>query len=298
MQSKAQQYTFLLLISLIWGSQFIFTAWVLPYYTPIEIALLRAWIGAITLTIILFYLKENSSCDAKTWIKIIFISIFEAIIPLTLIAYGLKTVAAGTAAIIMATTPLFALLFDALFNKRSIKGTQLMGVILGFAGILVLFWHKLLTTDFMAERSGELSILLAAISFAFSLILVSKLPAALSPVTATRNILLTAGIILLATVIYFNEIPHVYYNIPLDFYVLFLGIFCSGFVYVLFIRLVRDAGPVFASLTNYLVPVIAVIIGVLYAAQVFTLQLLIAALLIVSALAIIENRTAQTNKDK
>ncbi|MFI4954517.1 MAG: DMT family transporter [Gammaproteobacteria bacterium] len=292
MLSKAQQYTLLGLISLIWGSQFIFTVSVLAEYTPPQIAVLRTFIGAAALSIIMWYLKEASHCDKSTWIKLAFISLFEAVLPFMLIAYGLQTVTTGTAAILMGTIPVFTLIFDAVINKKSINKTQLLGLVLGFIALLILFWQDLNLNSLLADRSGEFAILLAAISFAFSLILISKLPP-LAPITAARNILLIAGFLLLLLVIFLGELPHIYFSIDsigVNCSLLFLGVFCSGFVYVLFVKLIQTAGPTFAALTNYLVPIIAVIIGMLFAAEVLSLKLFVVLALMICALALIENR--------
>jgi drug/metabolite transporter (DMT)-like permease len=294
MLTKAQQYTFLLLISLIWGSQFIFTATLLTEYNPLQIAMLRTLIGAAALTIVILYLKESTACDLKTWGMLGLISIFEAVLPFMLIAEALKTISLGTAAILMGTIPMFTLLFDALMNKKKINIMQLLGVALGFLGMVVLFWQDVHFDHLVIDRNGEIAVLLAAVSFSFSLVLISKLPISVSPITATRNILLVAGVILLAILFGYKEVapivlvPSVSFNLAL----FFLGIFCSGFVYVLFVKLIRSTSPTFASLTNYLVPVIGVIIAILFAAEALTAKLFVVLLLVIAAAVLIENRFA------
>jgi len=72
------------------------------------------------------------------------------------------------------------------------------------------------------------------------------------------------------------------------FSVITLGIFSSGIVYLLYLRLIRLAGASFTSLSNYLVPLVGTFLGVYFFSEPFTLNIMVSLLLIIAALFILK----------
>nr|WP_306567759.1 EamA family transporter [Paenibacillus elgii] len=118
-----------------------------------------------------------------------------------------------------------------------------------------------LTVDFTNQSLwGMPALIIASISFAISLVLIEKLPP-MSSVLAMRNVLIIASIVLIPAS-FLLESP---LSMSLTFIemlsLLILGIFHAGIVYMMFNQLIQQSGSAFASLTNYFVPVIGVILG-------------------------------------
>jgi drug/metabolite transporter (DMT)-like permease len=128
---------------------------------------------------------------------------------------------------------------------------------MGFIGIFILSYPNihLQSSSFI----GEMAIVLSALSFAISLVLMKSLPP-ISPTIQMRNILGLASIPLLVVVILQNMLV-AHYSVASLISLLILGVFCTGIVYLMFIILIQRTTSTFASLTNYLIPLVGVIVG-------------------------------------
>lgn len=280
-----KNYCLLLLISVIWGSQFALANIALKSIAPINIAVTRALIGCLTLGICSMFLPKNTSNSkgyATPWKLYILIAFFESVLPLFLLAWGLARVESGVGAILMGTVPIFTMLIATLVSRQERLRVQLvLSVILGFCGIVTLSFPNLHGAN--SSIWGELAILLSSLSFGVSLILMSYLPAG-SSIRQMRNILGIAVIPLLIASLGLNlwSVPSISGVIA----VLILGIFCTGIVYLMFMILIRNTTPTFASLTNYLIPLIGVIIGCVFMQEKLFISELVALVLILAALVI------------
>lgn len=279
-------YGLLLVIGIIWGGQFALNNVALQSLSPLMIATGRIVIGFITLAICVSMSPRSSAQEGKLNVSLlilyIFIALLEAVCPLFLIAWGLKHVSSGVAAILMGTVPIFTVSVSAMFNKQiKLHRSLIAGVVIGFIGIVILVIPNIAngtTTVF-----GIIAILLGACSFAISLILMSLLPNTISSTKHMRNVLGIAAIILIIVVTATShwQLP---YSRNSFLALLTLGAICTGFAYVIFMLLVQKTSPVFAATVNYLIPIIGVIIGNIFMHEHIAWNELFALLCILSAL--------------
>jgi drug/metabolite transporter (DMT)-like permease len=137
----------------------------------------------------------------------------------------------------------------------------------------------------MVSVNGELSILGGAIAFAISLILMRRLPA-LSPVLMMRNIFLLAAVPMVVLACAMNQPWERRITWSSMVGLLGLGIFCGAAVYVMLAALTLRAGATFASLSNYVVVLVGVSVGIVFRNEKFTVLQVIALFLILMALAL------------
>ncbi|EON71262.1 DMT family transporter [Lysinibacillus sphaericus] len=253
-----RKYSFLLVISCIWGSQFFFVALVTNDIGAITLSMLKAFIGAMCLSIIsLFLIKENN----KTTIRLYFcLALFEVVLPFILIAQGQKYVSSSVASMLIAMVPIFTLALFTLFFKKKARRIEVLSIFLGFLGIIVLSWPDQTALNISGNILGNVLLLLAAISFALSLILMEKLQGG-SPVVHMRNVLWIATLLLLPLSFIFEQPLQVNINKTQIVSIAILGVFHSGIVYLLYNLLIKVEGALFASFSNYIVPVVGVLLG-------------------------------------
>ena len=128
---------------------------------------------------------------------------------------------------------------------------------------MVILINPSLDARWLNEIIPELAILLAAASWALSLVLIKKLPEE-SSISLTRNILLAATIEILPVWFILGHPEQIHITwLPL-FCAIVLGVFGSGIVYIFFISLIRLSGVNFASFSSCLVPVVGVFLGVIF----------------------------------
>lgn len=252
-----RKYSLLLLISCIWGSQFFFIAFVTNDVGAITLSLLKAIIGAICLTMMSLFLKKgNTIGNMKRYVAI---AIFEVVIPFILIAQGQKYVSSSIASMLIAMVPIITLVVFVVFFKRKVSRSQIISILLGFLGMVILSWP---TQGINGSGAilGNVLLLLAAISFALSLILMEKLEGG-SPIVHMRNVLGIATVMLLPMAFIFEQPLQLNMDGLQLVAVAILGIFHSGIVYMLYNLLISKEGALFASFSNYIVPVVGVLLG-------------------------------------
>ena len=143
-----KDYFILVTLSLIWASAF-FNIKIATYsYGPITIAFLRILFGAIPVILLCIYQRIKIEAFSKDWKWFAAIGFINLVIPFFLIAYGVQKVQSNLAAILMSTTPLSSAILAHFFTKtEKINFTKIIGVIVGFAGIVILFSDNLLINN-------------------------------------------------------------------------------------------------------------------------------------------------------
>ncbi|MHA6999534.1 DMT family transporter [Aeromonas schubertii] len=257
-----RSYLLLLAIGLLWGSQFIFMHQAVTELPPILVAAGRALCGTLTLGLLCWFLKLRS--EHTPWRTYMLIALLDATIPFIMVAWGQQYVDSAIAAVVMGCIPFVTILMAPMLiiGERITKG-GLISVLLGFVGVVVLFWPKL-SQGMNAGLLGSLAILFGASCFAIGLLMIKRF-AKDHPVVVARNILLSSAVQLLLAAPFVTDLASL--SLPSEKTVgavVTLGIFCTGLVYYLYMALIQKAGPTFASFSNYLVPLFGVLLGALF----------------------------------
>ncbi|MGG0846376.1 DMT family transporter [Peribacillus simplex] len=255
------KYVLLLVISCIWGSQFFFIALVIDNVGVITLSAIKACIGGICLLFIGFFLSKEERRVNRSYYKwYIIIAVFEVVLPFVFIAQGQKTVPSSVASMLIGMVPVFTILFLITFYKRKSTMPEITSILFGFAGIVFLSWPTQGFHDLFTSIQGNILLILAAMSFGLSLIIMEKLNEG-SSVIHMRNVLLIASAFLIPMSFLFEQSFKLDLERSQSIYLAILGIFHAGVVYALFNRLIRQEGALFTSFSNYIVPVIGMILG-------------------------------------
>jgi len=279
------KYIFLILIGLIWGSQYVFNAIALQDFSAFGLTAWRMFIGFLTLSLLIYIIPsqrtQSLSFNKKLVFLFIVIGAVEAAIPFWLIGYGQMRISSSIAAIIMGMIPMITVLLELTFKKgHQTSVYEIIGMTLAFVGLIILVNPS--ADDFAGAFIGYVAIFMAASCFAVALILMEKIPKEISSIHATRFILgIYAVPMLLIWYVGTTVLPTETDSI---LSVLIVGIFSSGIVYVLYLNLIRVSGPTFTSLSNYIVPLVGTFMGVWFLSEPFTANIAFALLFIVIGL--------------
>ncbi|QXO18247.1 DMT family transporter [Vibrio ostreae] len=296
---KVRNYSVLFIIGGIWGSQFIFQQQALSLFSPLWIATLRALFGALTL--IILCKCSGLKSKNKQWGLFCIIGLLEAVIPFILVPWGQIQLSSATTAVLMGTVPFCTLLLAPLLIRGSTIGVySLLSVVMGFGGLLLLFYPALSSQDQTIPLTSAGAILLAAACFAIALLLLNRVRDE-HPLMVARNVLIMASLQLTALTLleaptelaslHFNQLS--VFNV---FSVIYLGVMCAGVVYYLYMISVKNAGAVFTSMTNYLVPSFGVVFGLIFSDEMLPLTTWLALAVILLALLLnqMPSRTKQS----
>ena len=276
---ETSDYFILVLLSLIWASAF-FNIKIATYsYGPITIAFLRIFFGMIPVLLLCFYKKIKIEVFSKDWKWFAAIGVINLVIPFFLIAYGVQKVQSNLAAILMSTTPISATILAHLFiDKEKINLVKILGIILGFLGIVYLFSENLLIND--ENLFSALMILVGSTFYVIGGILTLK-------ISHKKNENVTASILIWGTIFVcpisliieqpWNLNPSLESTLSL----IYLGVFPTGIAWLLRFMILKRNGLVFQSQVAYLIPIFGVILGYLFLNELVTSKILISLFIVI-----------------
>jgi drug/metabolite transporter (DMT)-like permease len=253
-------------LAAIWGSSFLFIKLGVGALHPLYLTLGRAGAGALTLVVVMTVLRDRLPRDVKVWLHLVVIAAFGVALPFTLFGYGEQRVPSMLAGIWNATTPLVVLPLAVLvFHTERMTARRAIGMALGFVGVLVVLgvWRGVGG----AQLTGQLLCLAAASCYGFAMPYQKRFLAG----RPESGLSLSAAQLLIATVQLAVVAPLVAgppprpdgLSLKVLASVLTLGALGTGLAFVINFRNIRLAGASTASSVTYLVPIFAVLIGVL-----------------------------------
>ena len=271
---KTLDYFLLTTLALIWASAF-FNIKIATYsYGPITIAFLRILFGAIPVIILCLVKNIKIEAFSNDWMWYASIGIINLVIPFFLIAYGVQKVQSNLAAILMSSTPISATILANFFvDKEKINFFKIIGIILGFLGILYLFSDNLLITN--SNFFSALMILLGSTFYVIGGILTLKISHKKNE-NVTASILIWGTLIICPISLFFEQPWTLSPRLDSTLSLIYLGVIPTGIAWLLRFVILKKNGLVFQSQVAYLIPIFGVILGFLFLDELITSKVLIA----------------------
>lgn len=275
-----------ILLAAIWGSSFLFMRIGTVEFGALPTAAVRVAVASLFL-LPLLWLRGLGPQLREHWKPVFVIGILNSGIPFACFAFALLSITTGMSAILNATVPLFGALIAWVWLKDRPTGSRVLGLAIGFTGVALLAWDK---ASFKPDASGVapawavMACLLATLCYGLAASAtkryLSGLPAL---VTATGSQLgATLGLALPALWFWPTQTPGLQAWLSL----VVVGVVCTGIAYVLYFRLIEQAGPARALAVTFVVPVFAVFYGVLFLGENVTGWMLLCGLVIVCGTAL------------
>ena len=288
-QPNLIDYSLLIFLAIIWASAFFNIKIATDSFGPITIAFIRVLLGSIPLIILCFYKKIKIEVFSKDWPWFASIGFVNMVFPFFLIAYGVKEVQSNLAAILMSTSPLTSTLLAHFFIKEEkINILKIVGVLIGFAGILYLFSDNFLINE--NNIFSALCILIGSLGYVVGGILTLKISHKKNE-NVTASILIWATIILLPICFYFEQPWNYDPSLTSLISITYLGIIATGLAWVLRFKVLKDNGLVFQSQVAYLIPIFGVMLGYIFLKEIITIKVLVALLAIVIGIYFVKKST-------
>lgn len=158
-----------------WGLNWPIMKNALQFIEPWTFALTRSLLGTVTLFVIALATGQLKFPERRLWPFIVTVGVLHYGCHFLFLTLGLQYVEAGRSAILAYTTPLWVVPLAMLFLGEKLKGLKLVGVMAGFAGILLLFNPQALDWSSRTAVFGNLMLLVAANAWAISIITVKKM---------------------------------------------------------------------------------------------------------------------------
>jgi drug/metabolite transporter (DMT)-like permease len=251
-------------LGITWGGTFLVTEVALEGITPFWLAAGRIGFAAL-LMLVIWHARGGRLFAAapprSAAISVLAMGGFSTAIPFTLLAWGQQYVTGGFAGVSMASVALIVLPLSHFFLPgERLTWRRTIGFLIGFVGVCVLIGGQAFeSTGLAGETAGRLACVTAACCYGISSILMRRLPA-VDPIGLAAVLLLIAAAMTLPLALIMEGPPPLPDNKTI-LVIAFLGLVPTAAASMLRVLVIRSAGPVFMSLTNYQVPLWSVLLG-------------------------------------
>ena len=277
---------------IMFGSAFMFTKLAIQEFPPSVVTAGRVMIAALVLLVFALIRRESFKSLWENWPMLFALAFFGNCLPFYLISWGQKSVDSSIAGILMAVMPLTTIVLAHFYVKSEpLTANRIVGFLLGFAGIVVLLGPAALAKFESGANVfyAMLAILGGAISYAVNTIIAKHLPNK-SLLAISTAVLLVASI-MMVPMLYAGGYEWNVSLISIEFFSLvLLGLFPTAIATIIYFSVIARVGPSFLSQINYLIPVWAVFMGVLFLNEKIGLGAYVALVIIIVGIAIAQRR--------
>lgn len=258
----------LFLLAAIWGSSFLFMRLAVDDFGTWPVMLVRVGGAALAMLAVVGWQKKWFALQ-QYWLAIAIVGIINAAIPFTLYVYATQHLPTGTIAVINAMTPLFGALIARFWLGEHLTHSRLLGLVIGFIGIVCLVYDKLFFSD--AHQSlAVLASLAATLSYGIAASFSTKYLKGADPIAVTAGSFSSATLCVIPFAIWFWPQQPISLNAWSS--ALTLALLCTAFAYIIFYRLVESIGGARSVTVTFLVPPFGIIWGVLLLNESFGLS--------------------------
>jgi drug/metabolite transporter (DMT)-like permease len=289
LQHRTGQFLVLLLLGFIWGSSFILMKKGLVVFNSWQVASMRlAFAGLIAVP---FLVSNFKKIQKKDWLFLLLAGFIGNGFPAYMFTYAQQTLESGLVGGLNSLTPLFTLIVGLLFFGIKVTKMQLIGMLTGLAGALIMILQKINLSATEFHLFPILIVFIATLFYGFNINIIKSKIGHVKPVLAgmipLSLISFPATLVLFAT-----ETPQTYVESTHEFAnmsllaVFILGIIGTAISLFIFNALIQKTDALFGSSVNYILPFVAAFWGILDG-ELFSLLDLVGLLFIITGIYLI-----------
>lgn len=260
MQNTVRNWLLLVLIGTIWGSSFILMKKGLIVFSATQIAALR--MGLAWLVTLPFLLPRFGQISKKEWLVLLSVGLFGNGLPAFLFATAQTKIDSSLAGMLNSLVPILTMIFGlALFGLRT-WFLQVVGLFIGFLGAILLIVMPGGIDGFKPEA---LLVVVASMCYAFNLNMVRKFLPTMPSMVITAGSFLWIGPACIIYLFSTDFVARLDYDHALRSFgaIVILAVVGTTIAVLMFNKLIQSGGALFASMVTYIVPVVAIVWGVL-----------------------------------
>ena len=273
MEHKHLRWVYLGILSVIWGSSFILMKRALVGLTPIEVGALRILITAIFLTLIGF--NRLIKIKKRHWYYLTLNGFVGTFFPAFLFAYAIDKIDSSIASILNSLTPLNTLIFGALIFGFGFRKRQLIGVLIGLVGTVLLIL-KGIELNPNQDYFYASFVLMSSIGYALNVNILKKYLHDLDALSITVGnfvLLIIPTLIILWFTDFHSTFEVTETTITAILYLIILSVFGTGIAKIMFNRLIQISNPIFSSSVTYIIPIVAISWGIFDGEKITLIQI-------------------------
>ena len=276
----------LVLLSFLWGASFTLIEVAIDTIPPATIVFGRLVIGAALLVLFALWSGVTFPRSLSRWGSLLVQGILQSALPFTLISWGQKHIDSGLTGLLNTTPPLFVFFIGFfLLRDRSAGARHITGILLGFAGVLVIMGPAALAGEGNSVL-GQLAITGASLSYAVAAIYAKRFSDQPPVLTAACSMAFAA--LLMGPVSFWVDDPFsLTPTAPAVAAVVAMGVFSTAIAMAIYFRLVRTLGPLGVTTGSYMRAGFSVVLGVVLLGEALSPTLILGLVMIFAGVAIV-----------
>jgi drug/metabolite transporter (DMT)-like permease len=279
----------ILLISAVWGSAFLFYAYLTPRLGVFLTAGGRLLLAGLFL--VGLFAVQKRPLGFRSWKVFLVVGVLNSAIPFVLYSWASLRIPSSVEVVLNALTPVFGALFSYWFLGERLTRFKTGGIVLGFAGVLLIagLGPFPLTVNTVL---GCLACLAATASYALAAIYLRRRATHLTPAQNAAGSQLLAGVLLVPlSPVGFPGIAVTGFDVAV---LVLFALLCSALAYLWYYRLVEIAGATTALAVTFPMPVFGFLWGALLLGERFTLGMVAGTVLVLGGMALLTRTKAPT----
>ncbi len=285
-EAKGTDIALLVVLGMIWGSSFFNIKIASTTYEPFTLALVRVIFASVPLILLCNYKRIKIEAFTKYWKPYALIGLCNIAIPFTLIAIGTSKINSYLAAMLMSTTPMSGSILAHFFTKNEkITFYKSIGIIIGFLGIVFLFFDK-----FIINKDNYIFALITIIGSTFYSIggiLTLKIKKKGNE-NVTTSTTIWSILFLLPLSIVFEKPWEATPSLTSTISLLYLGVIATGLAWLIRFRILTVNGIIFQTQVAYLIPIFGVFFGYYIMDELITWKVIVSLILIILGIYIVK----------
>ncbi len=258
-QFTATDWSLFLAVGVIWGSSFLFIDIGLDALPPGVITLMRVGLGALALTLVLLP-RQSTPIARADRARLVTLSVVWVAVPFTLFPIAEQHISSSVAGLLNGGTPIFAAVFAAVIWRQRTRGAQLLGIAVGFVGVVLVSLPSI--GDGSSEAMGVALVVFATVCYGLAVTLAAPMQQKYGSVNLMAKVLALATIWTAPYGLW--QIGDASWEVGPVLAVVVLGVVGTGIAFALMGSLVGRVGSTRASFITYLIPVVALVLGVTF----------------------------------
>ncbi len=260
----------LVLLGALWGASFLFMRIGAPEFGPLPLVFVRV-AGASALLLPLLWWRRELPALRTHWRPLLLLGVTNSALPFAFFTLAALVLDIGLSGIFNATAPLWGALFAWLWLKDKPTSARMLGLAIGFAGVLLLAWDS---ASFkpgehgVSPTLGILACIVATLCYGFSVNYTKQRLSTVPPMAVAAGSQLGASVVTLLPALWWW--PAVLPTGRAWAAATVLALACTGLAYLLYFRLIAHVGPAQAIAVTYLIPAFAIAWGAIFLGQAIT----------------------------
>ena len=282
-----------MILSAVWGGAFTLNKLALNFYSPEFIVFARLIIGTFILFLLLMIMYRRITISLRDWQYYLFMSTVGIVAPFILIVYGQQQIDSSLAGILMATMPISTIILSHFFlHDEKLTKRKFAGFAIAFIGITILVIKDFsnLKINILSNISSELMVLSGAILYSCSAVYGKRFKHT-DPLSASTGTIFFSAIMMFMYLLIFvpTEISNI--NLKNSTSLVLLGVFCTAIATIIYFQILQTSGASFISIMNYLIPIWAILFGVIFFQEEIFINYIIGLILVIIGINISQKET-------